>query len=139
MQILSIKLLAAVLVLALTLTGSLASQAKSNRPEAKYVRHFVSVKFKETTTAEQIQQVLIAFQNMKKGIPEIISMEFGPDVSIEKRSKGFTHGFLLTFASETDRDTYLVHPVHKEFLALVKPLMDDIFVLDFLTVLPDQK
>ncbi|MBX9878862.1 MAG: Dabb family protein [Candidatus Obscuribacterales bacterium] len=104
-----------------------------------FVRHMVSVKFKETTTPEQVQQVLSAFKDMKTGIPEIYAMEFGPDVSVEHKNKGFTHGFLLTFANEKDRDTYLVHPVHKNFLALAKPLLDDIFVIDILTAASDKK
>jgi len=98
-----------------------------------YVRHFVSVKFKETTSPQQIEEVLRAFKDMKSGIPEIMHMEWGPDISVEKRNKGFTHAFLLTFANEKDRDIYLLHPIHTKFLAFVKPLMDDIFVIDFLT------
>lgn len=106
---------------------------KAETKSAQFIRHFVSVKFKETTSTEQINQVLVAFKEMKTGIPEIYAMEFGPDVSIEHKNKGFTHGFLLTFKSEKDRDTYLTHPVHKSFLANTKPLLEDIFVIDFLT------
>lgn len=123
----AIALLAVLVVFSSTVNASAQSM---------YVRHFVSIKFKETTSPQQVEEVLTAFQNMKSGIPEIVAMEWGPDVSIEKRNKGFTHAFLLTFASEKDRDTYLVHPVHTKFLAFVKPLMEDIFVFDFLATPP---
>ncbi len=113
--------------------------ATSKTASTQFVRHMVSVKFKETTTPEQVQQVLSAFKDMKTGIPEIYAMEFGPDVSVEHKNKGFTHGFLLTFANEKDRDNYLVHPVHKNFLAFAKPLLDDIFVIDILTTAPNKK
>jgi hypothetical protein len=52
-------------------------------------------------------------------------------VSKENRNKGCTHGFVLTFKSEADRDTYIDHPAHKEFGKLVGPVLDDVFVIDF--------
>jgi len=55
----------------------------------------------------------------------------GTNVSKETRNKGCTHGFILTFKSETDRDTYIDHPAHKEFGKLVGPVLDDVFVIDF--------
>lgn len=133
----AINFLATLFVLAGILCSSSAIAETGNA--GQFVRHMVSIKFKETTTPEQVQQVLSAFRDMKTGIPEIYAMEFGPDVSVEHKNKGFTHGFLLTFASEKDRDTYLVHPVHKNFLAFAKPLLDDIFVIDILTAAPDKK
>lgn len=133
----AINFLVALFILAGALLSSPAFGETSKA--GQFVRHMVSVKFKETTTPEKVQQVLSAFSDMKAGIPEIYAMEFGPDVSVEHKNKGFTHGFLLTFASEKDRDTYLVHPVHKNFLAFAKPLLDDIFVIDILTAAPDKK
>ena len=55
----------------------------------------------------------------------------GINNSPENKNKGCTHGFILTFHTEKDRDAYLVHPQHKEFGKLVGPLLDDVFVLDF--------
>ena len=64
-----------------------------------------------------------AFRALKGKIPEIISYEWGTNVSPEKHDKGFTHGFILTFKSDKDRDTYLVHPAHKKFGELVGPVL----------------
>ena len=133
----AINFLVTLFVLSAVLCSSPAT-SETSKP-GQFVRHMVSVKFKETTTPEQVQQVLSAFKDMKTGIPEIYAMEFGPDVSIEHKNNGFTHGFLLTFANEKDRDSYLVHPVHKNFLTFAKPLLDDIFVIDILTAAPDKK
>lgn len=138
-MILPAKMLVLLLVLCAQVVNCSTTAAKTNvykQPSNTFVRHFVSVKFKETTTPEQVQQVLDAFKEMKSGIPEIYSMEFGPDVSVEGKSKGFTHGFLLTFASPKDRDAYLIHPVHTKFLASAKPLLEDLFIFDFLTGKP---
>ena len=68
---------------------------------------------------------------MKKKIPEIVEFEWGTNNSPEGKNKGCTHGFILTFKSEKDRDAYLPHPAHKEFGKLVGPLLDDVFVIDF--------
>ena len=51
--------------------------------------------------------------------------------SPENLNKGCTHGFILTFKNETDRDAYLIHPDHKEFGKLVGPLLAEVFVIDF--------
>ena len=88
-------------------------------------------KFKESATKEQIKEVEDAFRDLKKKIKEIQSYEWGTNVSPEKHDKGFTHGFILTFKSDKDRDTYLVHPAHKKFGELVGPVLGDVFVIDF--------
>jgi hypothetical protein len=95
------------------------------------LRHVVAFKFKETTTKEQIKEVEDAFRALKGKIPGIVSYEWGTNVSPEKHDKGFTHGFILTFKNEKDRDAYLVHAEHKKFGQLVGPVLGDVFVIDF--------
>ena len=93
--------------------------------------HVVSFKFKESATKEQVAEVERAFAALKGQIPAIQSLNWGTNVSPEKHDKGFTHCWVLTFASEKDRDEYLVHPDHKKFGALVGPAVADVFVVDF--------
>ena len=93
--------------------------------------HVVAFKFKEGATGKQIKQVEDAFRDLKKKITEIQDYEWGTNVSKESRNKGCTHGFILTFKSEKDRDSYIDHPAHKEFGKLVGPVLDDVFVIDF--------
>lgn len=100
--------------------------AKSNK-----LVHMVAFKFKATATQAQIQQVENAFRALPKQIKQIKTLEWGTNVSPEKHDKGFTHGFILSFKSEADRDAYLVHPDHKAFGGLVGPVLDDVFVVDF--------
>jgi hypothetical protein len=38
---------------------------------------------------------------------------------------------VLTFASEKDRDAYLVHPAHKEFGNIIGSALDKVLVVDF--------
>src|SRR5438093_6298917 len=116
------------LILGLTLSASAAERAATS---AAKLRHVVAFKFKQSATNEQIKQVEDAFRDLKKKIKEIQSYEWGTNVSPEKHDKGFTHGFILSFKSEKDRDTYLNHPEHKAFGKLVGPVLADVFVIDF--------
>jgi hypothetical protein len=95
------------------------------------LRHVVAFKFKESASKADIKKVEDAFANLRNEIRTIVSFEHGLNNSPEKLNKGCTHGFILTFNSEKDRDEYLVAPAHKEFGKLVGPLLDDVFVIDF--------
>ena len=109
-----------------------AKAAQAEKPDKKSkLRHVVAFKFKEGLAAEKIREVEAAFRDLKKKIPQIKSLEWGTNVSPEKHAKGFTHCWTLTFASDKDRDDYLVHPDHKEFGKLVGPVLGDVFVVDY--------
>jgi len=103
----------------------------SSASAAEKLQHVVCFKFKTTATAPDIKKVEQAFQGLKQKIPQIVSLQWGTNVSKEKKDKGFTHCFILTFKNEQDLDTYIGHPEHKAFGKLVGPLLDDVFVIDF--------
>ena len=103
----------------------------TNAKAADKLQHVVCFKFKSTATAQDITKVEQAFRALKEKIPQIVALEWGTNVSQEKKDKGFTHCFILAFKSEKDRDAYIVHPEHKAFGKLVGPLLDDVFVIDF--------
>lgn len=93
--------------------------------------HVVSIKFKADAKPEQIKAVEEAFRALKEKIPGITSLHWGTNVSPEKLNKGFTHCFVLTFASDKDRDAYLTHPEHRAFGRVLGPVLDEVFVIDF--------
>lgn len=99
---------------------------------AEKLEHVVSLKFRPAATSEQIKAVEDAFRALKQKIPGIVSLEWGTNVSKEKHDKGFSHCFILSFNNEKDRDAYLVHPEHKAFGKVLGPVMEDVFVIDFL-------
>jgi hypothetical protein len=107
--------------------GKPAEQKES----AGVLYHVVSLKFKPGSTPEQIKGVEDAFRALKGKISEIKTLHWGTNVSPEKHDKGFTHCFVLTFATEKDRDAYLVHPDHKAFGKTLGPVFGDVFVIDF--------
>jgi hypothetical protein len=125
--------LSAKLLAALSLALALVALNTRARPqaEAKTLRHVVLFKFKESTPPADKKKIEDAFRALPAKISEIRGFEWGTNVSVENLSQGFTDCFLLTFASEKDRDAYLVHPAHKEFGALLGGALEKVLVVDF--------
>ncbi|MBO6534166.1 MAG: Dabb family protein [Muricauda sp.] len=98
---------------------------------APQLRHVVLFKFNETSSAEEIAQVEAAFDALPSKISEIKAYEKGLNNSPENLNKELTHCFLLTFESEKDRDTYLVHPDHVAFTEIAGPHIADVLVVDY--------
>jgi len=125
----SLRVLFISLLAATTLAAGMASARPL--PEGKVLRHVVLFKFKEGTTAEQIKQVEDAFRALPGKIDLIRGFEWGTNVSPENLAQGYTHCFFLTFASDKDRDAYLVHPAHKDFGKLLTPYLEKVTVVDY--------
>ena len=114
-----------------TLFLAMAGMAADPASKGTVLRHVVSIKFKPGATPAQIKTVEEAFRDLKNKIPEIASLEWGVNNSEEGHDKGFTHCFILTFKSEADRAVYLPHPSHKAFGTVLRPVMEDVMVVDF--------
>jgi len=95
------------------------------------LRHVVLLQFKATITTTEIAAIEEQFGALKDKIEQIQALEWGLNNSPEALNKQFTHCFLLTFASEEDRDAYLPHPAHQAFVALLKPTVEDVLVIDY--------
>ena len=104
-----------------------------NFKKIKKLRHVVLFKFKEAATEIEIVKAEKAFANLPSKIEQIKGFEWGLNISPENLNKGFTHGYLLTFSSEKDRDLYLPHPEHKAFGEIIQPILEDVFVVDYWT------
>ncbi len=59
------------------------------------------------------------------------ALEWGKNVSPEGLSKGLDYCWIVSFKTARDRDIYLVHPAHKAFVEILKPILDDVVVVDF--------
>ena len=121
--ILSMKLLTSLLALAMLTASSLAADGP--------VRHVVHFKFKADADKAQIAKVVEEFAALKKKIAVVESLEWGTDVSPEGLGKGYTHVWFLSFKNAADRDVYLVHPDHKAFVTILKPVLEDALVVDY--------
>lgn len=103
-----------------------------NQPTAPY-RHVVLFKFKENTPKNTVEAIEAAFRALCAQLAFVKGFEWGRNSSPENLNDGFTHCFIVTFASAAERDTYLPHPAHVEFC---KRYLDDnlekVCVVDFL-------
>ncbi len=121
----------ACLVASLLLTFAVFSFGSAQEKPSKMLRHVVLFKFKDSSSKADVQKVVDAFRSLKASIPQVAAFEFGTDNSPEGLANGFTHCFLVTFRSEADRDAYLPHSKHKEFVEVLKPHLDKVQVIDF--------
>jgi quinol monooxygenase YgiN len=99
--------------------------------EPKVLRHLVLLRFKADAPVEGVAGIERAFVALREQIDGVRDLEWGTDVSPEGLAKGFTHAFLLTFDDAAARDAYLPHPAHQAFVAQLKPLLDDVLVIDY--------
>ncbi|MCD8535037.1 MAG: Dabb family protein [Verrucomicrobia bacterium] len=95
------------------------------------VFHIVCFQFCESTTPESTARIIERFRQLEQSIPVVRSLKYGLNHSPEGLNKNCTHGFILTFGNESDRDQYLAHPDHEAFVQFVKPHIQDVFVFDF--------
>jgi len=109
---------------------SAAAKAECQKP-AKMLRHVVLFKFKDGTTPEKIKEVEKSFASLPGKIDVIKGFEAGTNVSVENRSEGFTHCFVVTFLNEDGRNTYLNHPAHNEFGKSLGGCLDKVLVVDY--------
>ena len=107
------------------------AQPEESKPAKKGIRHIVCLKFKEKASSEQIGEIEKKFPALQQSIPGVVSIEWGTNNSPEGLNKNFTHCFLVTFTDEEARSNYLPHPNHQAFVDILKPLLDDVFVIDF--------
>ncbi len=118
------------------LESSAKPAAKNQKPalessSMETIRHVVCFKFKEGADPAKIKKVEREFAALKGKISGIRSLEWGKNNSPEGLNKGFTHCFIVTFENEPSRTQYLPHPDHKAFVSILKPILDDVFVIDF--------
>ena len=95
-------------------------------------RHVVLFKFKEEATLEQIKHIEDEFRKLPSKIDTIVDFEWGTNQTVEADlAQGYTHCFLVTFDDKKGLETYLPHPDHKAFVAIIRPLLDEVHVFDY--------
>jgi hypothetical protein len=95
------------------------------------LRHVVMFRWKPETPPAKVREIEEAFRALPAKIPQIADFEWGTDVSVQGLAAGFTHCFVVSLASEQDRDIYLPHPDHATFLALSRPNVEQVLVFDY--------
>jgi hypothetical protein len=121
------RFLSTLLVAAATVT---AASADHHKGEAPY-RHVVCFKFKDDASKEQVAAIEQAFAELPGKIDTITGYEWGTNVSPEGLADGFTHCFIVTFKDKAGLEAYIPHEAHTAFVTRLKPLLDKVFVIDF--------
>ena len=100
-------------------------------PMEKELKHAVFFKFKDESSAEEVQSVVDAFAALPSKISSIKQFEWGINNSPEGKNDGFTHCFMVSFDSDEGRGEYLPHAEHMAFVDVLMPHLDKVRVLDF--------
>ena len=106
-------------------------RGQRRRANPDQVRHVVLFKFKEDSSEEDVQRIAEAFAELPNQIDEIRQFEWGTNSSPEGLNAGFTHCFLVSFDNAEDRDVYLDHEAHQEFVKLLGPHLAQPLVVDY--------
>lgn len=95
------------------------------------IKHIVLFKFTPDTTPQQVETLANELALLQNKIAGIVDYVWGKSASIEHLEKGFTHGFIMTFADEGARDAYVPHPIHRELIEkYIDPICEDCIVFD---------
>jgi hypothetical protein len=88
------------------------------------VKHLVLLRLRREVPASQIKEVFTALDQLRLKVPGLLDFCGGPYSSPEGLNRGFTHGFVMTFADEASRDIYLTHPDHEVVKQRILALLD---------------
>ena len=99
------------------------------------VKHVVLFKFKPATPAARIRQIFAALDALRPTVPGLLDFSGGAFQSNEGFGRGYTHGFVMTFADAVSRDGYLPHPEHERVKQMIVPELeggiDGVLVFDW--------
>ena len=88
------------------------------------IKHAVLLKFQSSTTPAKLEGLMAALGGLCGKIPGLLDFSGGAYSSPEGLNKGFTHGFVMTFADAASRDGYLPHPEHEKVKNVIFPELD---------------
>ena len=95
------------------------------------IRHILLIKFRESSSASEIDKLQGLFESMPEKVEGIESVEWGVNDSPEGKNKGYTHSVVMTFSNEEGRQNYLPHVEHEALKKVFRPLLEDIIVFDY--------
>jgi hypothetical protein len=87
------------------------------------IQHIVLFRFKDSATPGQLVEAGDALLAMKKQIPEIKAIHFGPNLGLSV--KEYSHVLIVTCEDMGAVQRYLDHPVHRQTVdQVVIPIRD---------------
>ena len=104
---------------------------KFNHVFIKHLCITIFINMDASNIDKQIKEIEEAFRQLPSKIPTIVGFEWGTNNSPEGLAQDYTHCFFVTFDDAKGRAVYLPHPEHKKFVALLKPALDKVCVVDY--------
>ena len=90
------------------------------RPEVPMIRHIVILKFKNETSAEDVQAIIAGLEALPAKIPQIQSYPVGADLKLVDGNADF--GLVADFENAEDFRAYATNPDHLEVIqSAIKP------------------
>jgi hypothetical protein len=98
------------------------------------VLHAVFCAIKLDVSVSDLSDVKAQLTALSTCCDGILSFEFGPNIDLEHKSQGYSHGFFVRFADRGALERYAVHPDHQAagaaLVALCEGGADGILVFD---------
>jgi len=93
------------------------------------VTHIVMIKFKSNTPKEKILEIKKDIEDLKKTIPEVLSMEVGLNFANEDRAMDLV--LVSTFKNKNDLQIYAINNTHQKVIAKIKEVAEYTKVVDY--------
>lgn len=93
------------------------------------IEHLVLIRFKDTTSESEREQILRELLGLKDKIQGIVAYKVGQNVS--ERSQGFDAAISSTFIDAQSLASYGPHPEHHRVSSRLRELSDNVLVVDF--------
>jgi hypothetical protein len=88
------------------------------------MNHLVLFRFRADLPPDAVAEIFAELRGLQGRIDGITGFSGGADASREGLTKGFTHGFCMTFRDGAARDAYLPHPEHQRVVAQLLPMLE---------------
>jgi hypothetical protein len=88
------------------------------------VKHVVLLRIRPDVAARDVEELFAEIGALRRTIAGIRDFSWGAYASPEGLHRGFTHGFVMTFADAASRDAYLPHPEHERVKAKILAVLD---------------
>jgi len=88
--------------------------------------HMFAFRFKPGATEEKKQEIVTAIRLLQQDIPEVLEAWVG--INESPRGQGYELGGVMKFADAAACERYGAHPVHRQLLTWLMPLIDPIEV-----------
>ncbi len=93
------------------------------------VVHMVMFKFLDKNKQQNILETKNKLESLKKDIDTIVDLDAGIDIN--RGSRAYDMGLIVTFKTEDDLKQYATHPKHLEVLEFIRNVTEQSVVVDY--------